>query len=145
MKKFLFLILILLAKPAMAEDTQKPFKYSNGTIEQVVAWQKLAECAAFFDVSAQFLFQNGDERGQKYFDNYEIAFFSAKEILKSDRKIDDDAALTIMLEAFDLEVYGTQSSLDYYAEDGKLNSAANKYIEESFAPCSEFVLANMIK
>lgn len=143
MKKLLFFILILFANPVIAEDTKKPFKYSDGTIEQIVAWQKLAECAAFFNVSAKFLNQNSDERGQKYFENYEIAFFSAKEILKNDRKIDDDAALSIMLKSFDLEVYGTQSSLDYYSSNGKLNIAANKYIEESFAPCAEFTLANM--
>lgn len=149
MKKPLFIAILgtlCISSAAMSEDFKLKFKYTDNTIESVIVWQKLCECAGYTRAASDYIADFDLDLAEVYFSRADDFVYLAKEQLKLDRKIDDDAALTIMSEVIDLEEYGASEAIEYYREaiangsDPKIKTKEQykAEIELSYSACDSF-------
>ncbi len=131
---------------AMAEDRKLDFKYTDGTIEKTVIWEKLCECAGYTRAASDFIGELDMDLGEIYYSTAEDFIYLAKEQLKLDRNIDDDKALTLMDDKIDLEEYGAGEAIEYHRRQitEKTNAPINTNeklradIESNYATCRAF-------
>lgn len=132
-----------------AEDLKHDFKFTDGTIEKVLVWEKLTECAGFAYGASFYVGKNDIDKGDLFNSRADDFFYLGKEQIKLDRNISDDDAITIMSDKMYLEQNATEETIAYY--QGQISSSGSKaaenkanlqkYLHTNYFACDAFATA----